>query len=453
MSGEGFGKDEEIEGFEEEESEEKSEVTGERFEIVEKPRLITCRVCGEKIELKNYMTHLKENHPEEFESHRRKVGEGIRKSWTDRKEKTEEVIRKARKVEEMPPEQLVALFGREGLDELKLRRLIDMLDIAPNVTSSQKRWIEQRWKTYERMRNDPQELFRVLKDEAGIKDKIASAIVQAVFSLESEYADILARKGEPVFTPMFKGEPSEIYPFGLPPRYGRPQYESQPQWYHQYPPAQYTYPMAPPYLGYREREREGVVTREELHDILNKWFSEKFEKRQIDEKIEFLRNAIEGVKDYVEELKHEIEKKLLMKSSEEKGKPPLEVELLSAKLEEAHHRIDEMASQISSFFSSLEKKEKEKLEAEIKSLKESQKELLRRIDELRPTGEYSSDTYRLLSEIAREAKHRRPLETIARILFPEKFPVHLEKLPSSSPLPPAIESELRAAGLLERYGG
>jgi len=357
-----------------------------------------------------------------------------------------------------------ALYGREGLDELKLRRLLDMLEAAPNITSSQRKWIESRWKTYDRIRSDPQELFRVLKDEAGVKDKIASAIVQAVFSLESEYADILARRGEPVF--MYgrtagATEPSievyQQYPWQRTPRTYRP------ETYPTYPPYE---PPSPPSYGYmygyqpyypRSRYAGGEpITKEELNELLDKWFSDRFEKRKLEEQINFLRNALEGVKDYVEETKHEFEKKLLMKEKEkEKDKSSEEVQLLTAKLEEAYSRINELSSQISALASTLEKREKDRLEAEIRTLREQQRELIKRLDEIgsRPTGEYSSDAYRLMSDLVREVRHRKPLEAIARILFPERFAVHPERLPSSSPLPPAMESELRAAGLLESYGG
>jgi hypothetical protein len=456
--------EEELEGVEgrgEEIEEEEERLEEEVVEEAEKPRMVRCRVCGEKIRLQDYMTHLKQSHPEEYEAQRAKVAEGLKKTWVGRREKIREVAEKARKVEEMPPEQLVALFGREGLDELKLRRLIDMLDIAPNVTSSQKRWIEQRWKTYERMRSDPQELFRVLKDEAGVKDKIASAIVQAVFSLESEYADVLARRGEPVFAPTMRSEPGvEMYQWEKPRPYGRPSWpEPNPQqypWqpYQTYSPYGYQ-PTYPPPYSYRGREREDVVTREELRDILDKWFSERFEKRKIEETLDMLRNALEGVKDYIEETRHEFDKKILTLRETGKTEPSPEIQLLAAKLEEANKRVDELSSQLSGLVGSIEKKEKERIEAEIRLLREQNRELMRRFEEMsRPTGGYESDTYRLLGDLLREARHRKPLETLGRILFPERFPPHYEKLPSSSPIPPSMESELKAAGLLEEsYGG
>lgn len=417
-------------------------------------KAFTCRRCGKQILFREYMKHIKEEHPDEFEEYRKKVSEGRRKAW----EKSKVVIEE-KPQEEMPPEQVVALMGREGLDNLKFKRLIEFLKTAPKVTPSQIKWIETRWKTFSRIREDPSELFRVLKDEAGINDKLAAAIVQSVFSLEEEYADILSSRGEPVFIGRYGDERRDVYYFPRPtprspyqayrphgpydPYYG---YTAQP-----YPPYQ-AYPM---YHTYPSQPKEEPITEKKLYELLDKYLSERFEKKEIESKVEKLFYAVEGLKDYVEEQKHEFEKLLLKKSIEEdKAKKSPEEEFLRTALNEANKRIELLSSQLRDLAESMEQKEKSRLEAEIKNLRSEQKNLLERIEDMKKSitlSGFQSDTYKIISQLINAADTRRPIENLLRVLFPEKqiiTPYH-----RSTTLPPDIESELRGAGLIESYGG
>jgi len=433
-------------------------------------RIIKCKYCGEEIKFKDWLRHIKEKHPEAYEEWRRRLGEGRKRAWERWREerakaKVEVEERKIIEEEEMPPEQLVSLYGREGLDKLKFKRLMEMVKTAPGVKSSQVDWVESRWKTFRRMREDPQELFRVLRDEAGIKDKIASAIVQAVFSLEQEYADVLARRGEPVFVPRGVGETRvETYP-RFPeyrPSY-QPQYQppSQPQWpttpqhYPGYERPYYPQYPTPMYQPYHERP----LTKEEVVKIMNEFFTERFEKRKFEEKVDHLYKAVEGLKDYVEELRHDFEKKLLAKKLEEEREKPKEspeVAALREQLGEANRTIEELRKQIEGLSRELEKKERERLESRLKTLDARLREMSAELTELRRTqqiGGYQQDTYRILSEIIREAGERKPVETVMRMLFPERTPPPRVSRPPSL-LPPEVEAELKSAGILEEsYGG
>ncbi|MEM2372987.1 MAG: hypothetical protein QXI11_00915 [Thermoproteota archaeon] len=424
----------------------------------EKPKssekMIKCNICGEEIPLKRYPSHLKESHPEEYEGWKLKIVEGRRKSQEVRELlKRAEMAESIEKTEEMPPEQLVALEGREGLNKIKFKRLMTFLDNAPNVTSSQKRWIELRWNTYAKMRDDPSELFKALRD-VGIRESICTAIVQAVFSVEEEYADILTRRGEPVYIsrptpheptisswgkePYYpSGQPRISYPTPTPP------YQYQP--YHYQPPPQYMPSWAPQTV-------QSALTKDDILRIINEYFKEKFEKREFEEKLESLRNDFESIKDYIIEIRHEIDKKISEAESEKKRSVSPDVEVLKARLEESNRTIEKLSEHVVALQQLIERKEKDRLEAEIKNLRTEQRILYEQLDKLAKSATasgYTNDTYRLMSQLASELGDRRPLRDIIKILFPERYIPHTTP---SSKLPPDIESELRSEGLIEYAG-
>jgi len=124
-----------------------------------------------------------------------------------------EAARKAKegeleKGEEGPPEepkvlearQLVAQFGREGLNQVKKERLKEVLELAPGVSRKIVPWILRKWDLNARIRDDPQEFYRVLHDECGLKPNIAFSITRDVWGAEEEFADLLYQRGErPIF--------------------------------------------------------------------------------------------------------------------------------------------------------------------------------------------------------------------------------------------------------------
>ncbi|MEM0232601.1 MAG: hypothetical protein QXL22_01120 [Candidatus Nezhaarchaeales archaeon] len=430
---------------------------GEEF-VEEKPKssekIVKCNICGEEIPLRRYPSHLKESHPEEYEGWRLKIVEGKRRSQEVRellkRAEMSESIEKSE--EEMSPEQLVALEGREGLNKIKFKRLMMFLDHAPNVTSSQKKWIELRWKTYAKMRDDPSELFKALRD-AGIRESICTAIVQAVFSVEEEYADILARRGEPVYV----SKPTIHEPTVT--SWSRESYYPSGQQKISYPaptPYQYQpyyYQSPPPYTpSWMPQTAQSTLTKDDVLRIVNEFFKEKLEKKEFEEKIETLRSEFENIKDYIMELRHEIEKKISETESEKKRSVSPEVEVLKARLEESSRTIEKLSEQIVALQQLIERKEKDKLEAEIRSLRAEQKMLYDQLDKITKSASasgYTNDTYRLMSQLVTELGDRRPLRDIIRILFPEKY---VPPTVPGSRLPPEIESELRSEGLIEYAG-
>lgn len=190
-------------------------------------------------------------------------------------------------------------------------------------------------------------------------------------------------------------------------------------------------------------------------ELMDKFFSERVEKKRLEERFDFLRDALEGIKDYVEEIKHQFEKEIIKLKSEEGKKTSPEVDMLRAQLDAAYKKIEELTAQLSALSETLEKKERARLEAEIKTLKAEQRALLDKLEETRramTVGGFQSDTYRLISQLVGEAGSRRPLESALRVLFPEKFPGG-PLAPRTSQLPPELEAELKSAGILETAEG
>lgn len=96
--------------------------------------------------------------------------------------------------------QLVAQYGREGLNKLKRRFLRKTLSLAPSLSEKTAEWILHKWDINPRLQDDPNDFYSMLHNDAGLKPNLASSIAKDVFSLEEQYADILEDKGErPIF--------------------------------------------------------------------------------------------------------------------------------------------------------------------------------------------------------------------------------------------------------------
>ena len=119
--------------------------------------------------------------------------------------------------------QLVAQFGREGLNKLKRGFLKKTLALAPGMTGKTAEWILHKWDINPRVQDDPNVFYEMLHNDAGLKPNIAISFAKDVFSLEEQYADILEGAGEkPIFisgSPRVSGSPT-----GEPILYRRDQY-------------------------------------------------------------------------------------------------------------------------------------------------------------------------------------------------------------------------------------
>jgi len=115
-------------------------------------------------------------------------------------------------VSEPDARQLVAQFGREGLNKLKRGFLKKTLALAPGMSDKTAEWILHKWDINPRIQDDPNTFYEMLHNDAGLKPNIAISIAKDVFSLEEQYADILEGAGEkPIFisgSPRVSGSPT-----------------------------------------------------------------------------------------------------------------------------------------------------------------------------------------------------------------------------------------------------
>ena len=154
-------------------------------------------------------------------------------------------------VSEPDARQLVAQFGREGLNKLKRGFLRKTLALAPGLADKTAEWILHKWDINPRVQDDPNVFYEMLHNDAGLKPNIAISIAKDVFSLEEQYADILEDKGEkPIF---ISGRDSRTgSPTGEPILYRRDQY------------SQSTGPFAVSGRGgQKESDSGGFLTKEE----------------------------------------------------------------------------------------------------------------------------------------------------------------------------------------------
>ena len=115
-------------------------------------------------------------------------------------------------VSEPDARQLVAQFGRDGLNKLKRGFLKKTLALAPEMADKTAEWILHKWDINPRVQDDPNTFYEMLHNDAGLKPNIAISIAKDVFSLEEQYADILEGAGEkPIFisgSPRVSGSPT-----------------------------------------------------------------------------------------------------------------------------------------------------------------------------------------------------------------------------------------------------
>jgi len=157
-----------------------------------KGKAFKCKYCGatfdELWQLGNHVKYECEDAKKSKESAKEKVGEG---PLTEEKS--------------LSPRQLVAQFGRDGLNQIKKERLKKVLQLAPGVGAKSIPYILHKWDVNARVRDDPMSLYNMLHQEAGLKPNIAQSVTVDVFSVEEEYADLLYQRGE---TPIFYRPPS-----------------------------------------------------------------------------------------------------------------------------------------------------------------------------------------------------------------------------------------------------
>jgi len=424
-------------------------------------KMVECTRCGEKVPFHQFNLHLKEKHPADYLEIKQKRARAIAEARRRKREAELEaeapptgpqVAAPARK--ELTPDEIrtiVALEGREGLNRLKRERLQEVLSKHPRVTPRVKEYVLYVWDTNELVRNDPNYLFFTLRD-AGLEIAVAKQITEAVWSLEWSYANILQQYGyTPVFPNWMQSSPGPVPYYASYPQPASqlsPLYQPTPQL--QSPmgppfsptplaPAQHQYMVPPPMMRpypeeYEERprrrrmmeeeEEKKYATIEDVQNLLRNFFAELKEEAEREEKEKKITTL-------------ETQLKLMEQKLEVMTQQPKKSEEAEALLQQ----LEALRAELKEIKEAERRRERQMLEAQIAALRTELQELRR----AQSVSSYSSDTYRLLSQIA----ERRPIETITRVLFPEVRGAPPPVIPQQTYLPREIEEELKRAGLTE----
>ncbi|MCS7118286.1 MAG: hypothetical protein NZ957_05835 [Thaumarchaeota archaeon] len=399
-----------------------------------------CQFCGEELPtVGQWTSHVRKMHPEEFEKLKTKM---VKSSVESRE----------LKAALQDPEEYIHKYGREGLNKIKRMRLEEILrDYSDIIKQWQRKIILRKWDYYPEIRDNPQLFIWTLVSAAKVAMEHAVSIAQDVFGVEREYADILQAKGltpvfftgweaqaqHPQFVSMMNVPPSPsptmppVIPPPQPQQYGYPSqpysYQPHPAYSQPYGPYQMeTSPTPPPRTSRRRREEEAesnYVTKEELVQILENIIErqkQEEEKKKLNETIDLLKTQITV-----------FEQKLSAMEKQEKANPEIE-SLKSA--------LAGITTELQKLKEAEENKAMKALSAKLVSLESS----LEEIKKARVIEGYTNDTYRLLSQ----ALERRPLEVMARILFPERYGGPPPVIPAQSYLPADVTEQLRKEGLV-----
>ena len=358
------------------------------------------------------------------------------------KEKPREESPKEEK--ELDPRQLVAQFGREGLNQIKRERLKRVLELAPGVGTKVIPFILHKWDVNARVGVDPMALYNMLHTEGGLKPNIAQSITVDVFSVEEEFADLLYQRGE---APIFY----------RPPGYGvqQPTFMGYAQPFPPYPPQVFSQSGQPQqYLFQQPQPDLRSVIREELKPVddrlrrLEEPTKEAEGFVEIEEPVrDSTGNVILGVDDkpIVKRMKvpasqagqfapkEDVEAKLLRKMKDWKdlfgSKEELTIEKIRALIRE--EAPQPAASEKPITPEDVQRAASEAAQAAVKQVKDEHEkekkedERFKRLeDTIRATTSaktvegYKEDSYRILgqglSEVASATKDRKPIEVIVR---------------------------------------
>jgi hypothetical protein len=442
-------------------------IPSEEVEIQPQPSRFSCPYCEEKFsDFQTFSKHLWDKHPEE---QRKKISEGRRKQLKEKREgEVKEILEGTIGIEKPPPielpsekeeeikdpKQLVALLGREGLNRLKRKTLEEELNSAPGITPEKRKWVLRKWDRNPSIRDDPRSLFHVMVYEAAIPERIATSILQDVFSLEQEYANELLMAGsQPI---IFGGITPERREFltQFQTTYQQPQLSYQPSYTYQpqYRPQPYgPTPPQPPiqqpfeYLQYPYMQPipKETITKEDIIKTVKEVLREEKERSKLD----MLGEEVNELRAQLSSLIQRIEEGKIGKKEEEREKYTKELkeieERLRKEIEKREEMIDELRKEMSD-------KERQALLERIEKQEETIKELAKKLESYRSATGYQTDSYRLIGQSLEKAvevvKEKAPLESVARMIFGEKVP---PKSPAQTKESKDILTRLEAEGLVK----
>ncbi|MEM1944151.1 MAG: hypothetical protein QXE50_05870 [Nitrososphaerota archaeon] len=378
-----------------------------------------CRYCGESVAFTKLMSHYRDKHPDKYrEIMERRTRTRLARLAEGRAEEPEKV-KPTTALTEDDIKSIIAMEGREGLNRLKRQRLDEVLRRHPRITPKMHDWILFIWDTNESVKEDPNYLFSSIR-EAGVEPAVAKSIVDAVWSLEYRYANLLMSHGIVPKWPTYpQTQPYQPYMTSQTPQ---PSYypEYQPRLETRIPlPPSYTQPQPTipiiPSTPQQQAQTAQPITREEIAQIVR----DTIESIRRRDRLQAIEEEVAGLKEYIEERLSTLEGKAREPERE------TQAQMLLKKIEDLERQVRENERKYYETQIEGERKLYEErlamLNNELKNLRERIADMMEVQRRAETVSGYRSDVYRLLGQVSETLVERRPVEMIARALFPERF--------------------------------
>ncbi|MEM2941459.1 MAG: hypothetical protein QW304_07925 [Thermoproteota archaeon] len=412
-----------------------------------------CRYCGQKFTTIGEITkHYKESHPEEFakivkkQSMGHKIAAIAKKKQRLLEELEKEKSTSPRTMSEEDIRSVIAIEGREGLNRLKRERLEEVLARHPRVSTKMAEYILFLWDTNENIKEDPNNLWSALRD-AGVEPAVIRSIVDSVWSIELKYAPILQEHGiEPRY-----------YTYRRAPQYMPSVYMSSytpdAEPWTPFTATGTTTPQTPqsktrfePPIMYQTQERyphQPILSLEQVREVIR----QEMENARRRDRLQMLEQAVTNMGNHLETFEKEVREALASPKMLKEDK----LERIERQMREEAKRYEEEIKKLQDL---LVQKEREDLKKEIERQQKELQNIQRMIASVREESRspklegYQSDAFRFMSQMGAEAIRRKPLETLGRILFPERF-VGPPTQPKPVTIPESLLLQLEKEGMVE----
>jgi len=435
------------------ELEESPPETSELPEVEEQAptKLVTCPECGIKIGLGELNRHIKENHPDRYAqmSEKRARSLKLRHKMLQEGKMPEEAAVEVMQTHRLSDEEIrstIMIEGYDGYLKIKRARLEEVLSRHPRVTPRVKDYIMYLWDTNDMIREDINQLFAALRD-AGLDATVAKSITDSLFSLDRKFLPLMPQRATTYFNVQYPQTPTPYY---ASPQYPGQQptahttqtwqpYTSQPQYQITGPPYPQPVPqtLPPPFPIQPGMPPQPVMTPEMVRDMVRSTLAEFFEEKRRRDKLDMLTQEVNELRQSLIELAD---------MRQRQAAPPDVFEKERKELDEKLHELEKlMLTQKHEFEMELSKKDRERLEEELKELRRTIESLKSSRSEI--VQGYTADVYRFLGQTTEILSERKPLETVARIIWPERFtppaPVKQGTIPAD------LKQDLISRGLVE----
>lgn len=418
-------------------------------------RKYTCKICGFEattpLEIANHMrlAHKKGEPTHEIEKPEKQISID---------EMTEDEIRTK-----------IALEGRTALNQLKRKRLEEVLSKHPKVSPQAREWILFKWDTDESIHDDPQKLTWSMMN-TGLPDIVAYEITSTVWQLENKYGHLLQQK-----PPYYFGY-QEQQPIIPPPILSRQQ-QTQPTTspftpYQQYqmqqpmqPPSPY-YTMPPPTPSYELYELKAEISKlketlmhvqkgssaaqQEKVVTINEPLVDNEGKYIVDDNGQIItipvQLPISVLPTYLSMRKTGGQKTVEPESTK------MQIDLLKERLEKLEQEKKDLEEKYLSTKDEMYKMQIQSLREQIQGAQTQMTELMKAM-RTTPSGEYKRDEFKLLADsmvkLTEVVSERKPIEKLLQFAVQQKPQTPEEVIEQEQQAESLIEKELKNRGIIK----